>query len=115
VGAQWLEFPTPGIPRTADGKPNRSAPAPRTHDGKPDLSGLWEPEESPYRFDIIQDLKDEAIFRPDAEALFLKRALDLKRDSRVTISWRPGPLRFFAPGAARFYRIIQPPISGGFC
>ena len=38
---QWLNFPTPGIPRTADGKPNLSAPAPRTADGKPDLSGVW--------------------------------------------------------------------------
>src|SRR5438046_1042779 len=39
--AQWLNYPTPGIPRTADGKPNLSAPAPRTPDGKPDLSGIW--------------------------------------------------------------------------
>src|SRR6202051_2279448 len=39
--AQWLNFPTPGIPRTRDGKPNLSAPAPRTADGKPDLSGVW--------------------------------------------------------------------------
>ena len=47
VSTQWLEFPTPGIPRTADGKPNRVAPAPRTHDGKTDVSGMWEPQESP--------------------------------------------------------------------
>jgi hypothetical protein len=39
--AQWLNVPTPGMPRTADGKPNLTAPAPRTADGKPDLSGLW--------------------------------------------------------------------------
>ena len=39
--AQWLDYPTPGVPRTADGKPNLSAPAPRTADGKPDLSGMW--------------------------------------------------------------------------
>jgi len=39
--AQWLTYPTPGVPRTADGKPDRSAPAPRTADGKPDLSGIW--------------------------------------------------------------------------
>ena len=26
---QWLNYPTPGIPRTADGKPNLSAPAPK--------------------------------------------------------------------------------------
>jgi len=39
--AQWLNFSTPGVPRTADGKPNLSAPAPRTADGTPDLSGVW--------------------------------------------------------------------------
>ena len=39
--AQWLEHPTPGVPRTADGKPNLSAPAPRTADGRADLSGMW--------------------------------------------------------------------------
>jgi hypothetical protein len=39
--AQWLEHPTPGVPRTADGKPDLSAPAPRTADGRPDLSGMW--------------------------------------------------------------------------
>jgi hypothetical protein len=27
--AQWLNYPTPGIPRTADGKPDLSAPTPR--------------------------------------------------------------------------------------
>ena len=39
--AQWLDHPTPGIPRTADGKPDLTARAPRTADGKADLSGLW--------------------------------------------------------------------------
>src|SRR6185436_19657688 len=39
--AQWLNFPTPGTPRTRDGKPNLAAPAPRASDGKPDLSGVW--------------------------------------------------------------------------
>jgi len=39
--AQWLNFQTPGTPRTKDGKPNLAAPAPRTADGKPDLSGVW--------------------------------------------------------------------------
>jgi hypothetical protein len=41
ANAQWLKYKTPGIPRTADGKPNLTAPAPRTADGKPDFSGLW--------------------------------------------------------------------------
>src|SRR5665213_886 len=39
--AQWLKYPTAGVPRTADGKPDMAAPAPRTADGKPDFSGLW--------------------------------------------------------------------------
>jgi hypothetical protein len=42
VLAQWPAYPTPGVPRTADGKPNLSAPAPKTPDGKPDLTGIWE-------------------------------------------------------------------------
>jgi len=42
VFAQWPAFPTPGVPRTADGKPNLTGPAPKTADGKPDLSGVWQ-------------------------------------------------------------------------
>jgi hypothetical protein len=43
--AQWLNHPTPGTPRTKDGKPILSAPAPR-RGGKPDLSGIWQVESS---------------------------------------------------------------------
>jgi len=49
--AQWLDRPWPGIPRTADGKPNLSAPAPRTPDGKPDFSGIWDGEDPAPRPD----------------------------------------------------------------
>jgi hypothetical protein len=41
--AQWLNYPTPGTPRTKDGKPNLSAKTPRLA-GKPDLSGVWQVE-----------------------------------------------------------------------
>jgi len=41
AGAQWLDRPWPGIPRTADGKPDLGAPTPRGRDGHPDLNGVW--------------------------------------------------------------------------
>ena len=45
--AQWLNYPTPGMPRTRDGKPNLTALAPRAPNGKPDLSGLWHVQPTP--------------------------------------------------------------------
>ena len=60
--AQWMHYPTPGIPRTRDGKPNLAAPSPRASNGKPDLSGLWQAEPTP--FDEITRL-----FGPDIDSL----------------------------------------------
>jgi hypothetical protein len=82
ASAQWLKYPTAGIPRTADGKPNLSAPAPKTADGKPDLSGLWEPPDpgdaygpfKSYFMDLAIDLKPgEAPLQPWAKALSQER------------------------------------------
>ena len=69
--AQWLNYPTPGTPRLADGRPNLSAPSPRLADGKPDLSGIWAAECAIYDgagcftrslfFDLAKDLKPEDV------------------------------------------------------
>ncbi|HEY7333468.1 MAG TPA: hypothetical protein VH639_01200 [Bryobacteraceae bacterium] len=38
---QWIDYPTAGVPRKADGTPDLNAACPRTADGKPNLSGVW--------------------------------------------------------------------------
>jgi hypothetical protein len=107
--AQWLNFPTPSIPRTADGKPNLTAPAPRTPDGKPDLSGLWRPEFNPYYLDVIQNLQDETVFRPAAEAVFKRNLADFHRSDPVTRCLPGGPMEILTGGGIALYRIIQSP------
>jgi hypothetical protein len=73
--AQWTNIPAAAIPRTADGKPNLSAPAPRQADGKPDLSGIWEADATKYLRNLGADIKEEDFpFQPWARTLFNQRA-----------------------------------------
>jgi len=111
VSAQWLDLPTPGIPRTTDGKPDLNAPAPRTTDGRPDLSGLWQPEENGYSGNVIRDVKDEAIFRPEAESLYKKRVAQFSQDSPHSHCLPEGPHQIFGTGGPdhSLYRILQSP------
>ena len=82
--AQWVNYPTPGLPRLADGKPNLSAPAPHTAEGRPNLSGIWAAECNVYGkdacftrsmfFDLAKDLKpDDVQMTPWASALQKQR------------------------------------------
>jgi len=66
--AQWLNYPTPGLPRLSDGMPNMRAPVPRTADGRPDLSGIWRHDCSGCRtdqrqlaFGLVKDLPAGAV------------------------------------------------------
>ena len=72
ASGQWINLPTPGIPRTADGKPNLRAPAPKTADGRPDLSGIWRTSAGGYLQNLARDLP-EVPFTPWAAALFKER------------------------------------------
>jgi hypothetical protein len=95
--AQWPNHRTPGLPRTADGKPDLSAPAPRSADGKPDLSGVWMPTNSGSLFYVTQDLKPGEI-RPWAAAIYKQRADDYRKDSDGIRCLPPGPKAGIAVG-----------------
>jgi hypothetical protein len=73
-GAQWVEAPTPGLPRLADGKPDLNAPTPRAADGKPDLSGVWRASTATSR--LLLNLgagQGDLPLRPDAFGLYKRR------------------------------------------
>ncbi len=128
--AQWLNHPTPGIPRTPDGKPNLTAPAPRAADGKPDLSGLWQSEAAPpdvlerlipggtngagedapsqYFINIMSDFKpNEVPFQPAAAAAFRKLGPNFIQASPLSHCLPEGmPMVEIAPAP---YKIFQTP------
>jgi hypothetical protein len=87
--AQWLNFPTPGTPRTRDGKPNLAAPAPRALDGKPDLSGLWRHEITPLA--ELKRLYGDGI---DAAAKVdvpgMEAAANHKYSRNILVDFKPG-------------------------
>ena len=106
LGAQWLHYPTPGIPRTADGKPNLAAPAPRTSNGKPDFSGLWEKTADKFYNNIAADLKPGEV-QSWAEALYQQRKKEFGKNSMEAQCLPMGPAYTTTP--YRESRIIQTP------
>ena len=102
AAAQWLDVPTPGMPRTADGKPNLSAPAPRTSDGKPDLSGIWSIDGLGFATNITN-----TPMLPWAEKVYKARAETYGRDDPGVRCLPDGP-RASLSGLDPF-RLIQTP------
>src|ERR1700761_8989157 len=81
AAGQWLHYPTAGIPRTPDGKPNLSAPMPRTPDGKPDLSAIWQVEPTPWAELKPPVGNSNVVFAPGDDLMdFSKYALDILAD-----------------------------------
>lgn len=103
--AQWLNFPTPGTPRTKDGKPNLAAPTPRTAEGRPDLSGVWMHETT-----TIAEMR--RLFGPiiDAEIKTSVPGMELdtvhKYGINVLADFRPEETPFTPEGGAAFKRIL---------
>jgi hypothetical protein len=110
LAAQWLNQPTAGIPRTADGKPNLAAPAPRAPDGRPDLSGLWNKISPKYSRNIAADLKPDEI-QPWARTLVEQRREDLGRDymNVQCVPLGPGYTTAADSTGAEMIKIVQTP------
>ncbi len=128
--AQWLNYPTPGIPRTADGKPKLSARTPRDASGKPNLSGLWQTQSaapevlarlipaatngageeplSQYFINIFSDFQPDNIpFRPAAAQAYRERSRNFTSLSPISHCLPEGmPLIEMAPAP---YKIVQTP------
>jgi hypothetical protein len=90
AAAQWLNYPTPDLPRTADGKPNLAAPAPRMADGRPDLSGHWRLDGLGYVFNIFGEQKVDML--PWAREVYAKRSIGFAKDSPDSNCLPPGPI-----------------------
>ena len=103
--AQWVARPTPGVPRTPDGKPNLSAPAPRTADDKPDLSGVWRIHKN-YLLNAAPDLKPGDM-QPWAAALYKQSADNYRNNTDGINCLPPGPKASTSVGSP--VKIIQTP------
>jgi len=100
--AQWLNYPTPGIPRTSDGKPNLKAPVPRTADNHPDLSGMWSISGLGYATNIT-----DVEMLPEAKAVFQKRLETYGRYDTAANCFPEGPRTSLA--GLDPLRIVQTP------
>lgn len=117
VEAQWVNHPSPGIPRTKDGKPNLAARTPTTPDGKPDLNGIWTTDRTPlpelerlfpglgdlavpgdgpevlhkYFMNVLADFKrEDSPLRKEFVPILIQRGEDQGKDSPTAKCLPPG-------------------------
>jgi len=85
LSAQWIKIALAETPRTADGRPDLSAPTPKFDDGTPDLSGIWlrapginAPRDNraglPGRMEHFMPPGSAIPLRPEAAALYGRRS-----------------------------------------
>ncbi|MGA6981447.1 MAG: hypothetical protein WBZ11_07855 [Candidatus Sulfotelmatobacter sp.] len=131
AAAQWLNYPTPGLRRTKDGKPDLTAKTPRTRDGKPDLSGVWHVQGesdsekrrifgnvvdrpvgagmefstvSKYLINIVVDYKPgEIVLTPAAQAALRARPASAKRNDCLPVGMPEAVL------GSEVHKIVQTP------
>jgi hypothetical protein len=108
AAAQWIDYPSPGIPRLADGTPNLAAPVPRAADGHPDLSGIWTVGHLDYFQDLAKGLAPGDVEFTAWGAAVLKMRLD--RDHRDDPYGQCLPLGVPRIDMRSPFKIVQTPL-----
>src|SRR5262245_49529130 len=120
IDAQWIRYPTAGVPKARDGKPNPSARRPRAADGKPALSGVWQNDgygapggeglgatPKTVFFDLSFGMGGPPPFQPWAAALAAQRKRDEAKDNPDARCLPLGPLQMLAHPLPK--KILQSP------
>jgi hypothetical protein len=121
AAAQWLRYPTAGVPRTRDGNPDFTARTPRAADGRPDFSGVWQnegydpngveglgPTPRTVFFDLSFGLKDpRPPYQPWAAELYAHRKDQNSKDNPDARCLPIGTLQMLAHPLPK--KIIQNP------
>jgi hypothetical protein len=123
--AQWVNYPTANVPRTANGEPDLKAAAPRTPNGKPDLTGVWfsvdllpecsEKDCIPQmnlpadQVDIGRTVQGGLPYTPWAAALVAERTANGAKDDPHASCLPPNfPRAFSLP---QYYKILMTPVE----
>lgn len=120
AGAQWIHYPTRGVPRTSNGSPKLDAPTPRSIDHHPDLSGLWAAEKRPCPpggcfdqmineqfLDIGFGIKGGLPLQPWAAALVKQRTAAAGKDDPTTHCLPGSPVQMHTSPFLR--KMVQTP------
>jgi hypothetical protein len=120
IGAQWLNYRVPGVPRTKTGEVDLNAPAPR-QGAHPDLSGVWMAEDNrpcppggcadmkvgQEFFNIGWSLKDGLPYQPWAAELMTQRTKESRLHDPISYCLPSGIVRLHTNPLMR--KIIQTP------
>jgi hypothetical protein len=121
LNAQWVSYPTSGVPRTPDGKPDLTAACPRAANGKPDFSGLWliqtkregnpnfpgcEPVSDEF-VNIAVSLKEGLPYQPWAADLVKVRRTEQRVNDPLSRCLPVGPIRLHTWNGP--HKVVQTP------
>lgn len=105
AGAQWLHYPTTGVPRKSDGSVDMSAPSPRLNNGKPDFSGIWTTAEPNRRTEGLSSPKQD----PGPRVAAASREPDRPAEpSRITASRQMANIGVDLPGGLPYQPWLVP-------